>query len=321
VFLRLLLAIRDLASMGKVHRDIKPSNIMAQWSGEGKITSWLGDFDTVVSVGEYVSSAGYTPNFSHPAIAEGSAQVSPLFDIYSAGAILYYLYSGSMLFEAAESGRLALDGYAFPQGKKALGDPALQAMVLKSIQPLSRQHQDGWGYSFMESQSDPLGPVQAFLAEYTAYLVRQGISPSALAPGEIALWAGGEAGPATVEYEVTDIRLGEPNAASTSFRRTAFLTEGSVVEVEYAYLSKDSRLRKFSNTLPSPARVGVKYRERVSLFSFFLIEGQLRYIVCDENYVAGNHERSGRLRSGLEFILEDEANNIRTVYKVLKVSQ
>ncbi|MDR2519942.1 MAG: hypothetical protein LBC69_02635 [Eubacteriaceae bacterium] len=316
LFLSLLLAIRDLAAMGKVHRDIKPSNILVRRDEFGRLLSVLGDFDTVVGCGDYVSSQGYTPNFSHPAIQEGSAQVSVLFDIYSAGVILYYLYKGTPLFGG--SGPLHHSCCLFPDEKPQLDDSALQEMVEKSIQSINSQKRMGWGFDFLETRESPMKAIDAFLSAYLGYLSSPNgpkCAPCSLVANELAFYASQNGEETEVEYEIRQERGG----VQTALRRTAYLRDGDAHAVEYAYLSKEGRLKRLRSADIYPPRSGVKYRERVYLFYFVRIGESVRYLIVDENYVDGAKNPEGELGEGICFRIEDEGSGALTTYTVLRV--
>jgi hypothetical protein len=211
IFLCVLLAIRELACMGKVHRDIKPSNILCYENSNGSLQSLVSDYDTVAAMGEYSTSGGYTPGYSHPSIEEGSAQVSVLFDIYSAGALLYLLYSGKHLFSTNTGYE---SKHFMPAGKAKLKDAALQRMVEKSICPLGSQKRDGWGYGLVESKQSPLLPIDAFINEYLSYISVQqpDDKPHLLVPQELAFYASRYPGTIQAIYELSQKTARPPPA-------------------------------------------------------------------------------------------------------------
>src|SRR5262245_52063213 len=86
-------AIHCAHQHGILHRDLKPSNVLIDLSDQPRITDFglakqmKGDSDLTLT-GQVIGS----PNFIPPEQAAGKrGQVGPLSDIYSLGAILYYL--------------------------------------------------------------------------------------------------------------------------------------------------------------------------------------------------------------------------------------
>ncbi len=105
ITIQTLRAIQYISKFNLVHRDIKPSNIMMTKSGIAK----LGDFGFVKSRPELEKELGMegmvlgTPDYISPEQAIGSENVDYRSDIYSLGATLYQMATGSPPFEGTSS--------------------------------------------------------------------------------------------------------------------------------------------------------------------------------------------------------------------------
>jgi serine/threonine-protein kinase len=103
-------ALREAHEVGLVHRDIKPANIFACQIGGIHDTAKLLDFGLVrvhsLSVDAGLTAIGTiagTPAFMSPEQAAGSADVDARSDIYSLGAVAYFLLTGQAPFVRATS--------------------------------------------------------------------------------------------------------------------------------------------------------------------------------------------------------------------------
>jgi serine/threonine protein kinase len=100
-------ALREAHAAGMVHRDIKPSNIFAAQRGGVYDVGKLLDFGLVKPVAEttsiQVTQEGHlagSPLFMSPEQASGETKPDARSDIYSLGAVAYYLLTGRPPFEA-----------------------------------------------------------------------------------------------------------------------------------------------------------------------------------------------------------------------------
>lgn len=98
-------ALREAHSMGLIHRDIKPANIFASERGGCFDVAKLLDFGLVhekqsrVSGQQNDSSFSGTPHYISPEQVNRYNEVDGRADIYSLGAVMFYLLSGKTPFE------------------------------------------------------------------------------------------------------------------------------------------------------------------------------------------------------------------------------
>ncbi len=100
-------ALREAHAAGLIHRDIKPSNILAARYGGLDDVAKLLDFGLVLpaasAIAPPLSEDGQilgTPLFMSPEQAMGGRQLDERSDIYSLGAVAYYLLTGRPPFDA-----------------------------------------------------------------------------------------------------------------------------------------------------------------------------------------------------------------------------
>ena len=99
-------ALREAHAAGLIHRDIKPSNIFAARRGGMDDVAKLLDFGLVLpaatAVAPHLSEEGQilgTPLFMSPEQATGGRELDERSDIYSLGAVAYYLLTGRPPFD------------------------------------------------------------------------------------------------------------------------------------------------------------------------------------------------------------------------------
>ena len=100
-------ALREAHAAGLIHRDIKPSNIFAARCGGMDDVAKLLDFGLVLpaawTIAPHLSEEGQilgTPLFMSPEQAMGGRPLDERSDIYSLGAVAYYLLTGRPPFDA-----------------------------------------------------------------------------------------------------------------------------------------------------------------------------------------------------------------------------
>jgi eukaryotic-like serine/threonine-protein kinase len=137
-------ALREAHAVGLIHRDLKPSNIIAARRGGMDDVAKLLDFGLVLPAtpaqGANLSAEGQivgTPLFMSPEQATGDRELDQRSDIYSLGAVGYYLLTGRPPFNGA-SGMAVLVAHArdpvVPPSLIRTGTPEnLERVVLRCL--------------------------------------------------------------------------------------------------------------------------------------------------------------------------------------------
>ena len=136
---QLVAALISLKDLGLVHCDIKPENVLVSKSGTLK----LADFGSARGLsselgGNYLCTRQYRP----PEIAF-KAPITPGFDIWSLGCVLFEIFLGKILFPAADRTELLHMHFEF------LG-PAPLTLVKAAFPDYER------GFTIMAKKDDPL---------------------------------------------------------------------------------------------------------------------------------------------------------------------
>jgi eukaryotic-like serine/threonine-protein kinase len=166
-------ALAEAHSVGVVHRDIKPANIMLceRWGASdvvkvvdfGLVKDLGRPFDSLASV-ESMVVAG-TPQYISPEGVRSPDKVGPSADIYSVGAVGYYLVTGRPVFESTtllEMLSQHLDHRPVrPSDRLGRSVPAkLEALILDCLEkdPASRPPSAQWLAAALESCLDAAAP-------------------------------------------------------------------------------------------------------------------------------------------------------------------
>jgi len=140
LMLKILDCVEAAHSENVLHRDLKPENIIVHFSKQNSLAVTLIDFDlgrsgdssSLTLTGQMLGS----PSFMAPELARG-AQSDKRADIFSAGAILYFLVTGTRPFEhqnPIQSLSLLLDGkLEAPEKRNPKIGPLLSQIICKAM--------------------------------------------------------------------------------------------------------------------------------------------------------------------------------------------
>jgi serine/threonine-protein kinase len=100
-------ALKEAHDVGLIHRDIKPSNVIVCRRGGVDDVAKLLDFGLVQEVGAFAAGSNKltmigailgSPNYISPEQASGKGAIDGRTDIYSLGALAYFLMTGQTPF-------------------------------------------------------------------------------------------------------------------------------------------------------------------------------------------------------------------------------
>jgi len=131
--LQILEAIAEAHSQGIIHRDLKPANVFRAWVGDEVALIKVLDFGVAKAADGLHSTATDSvmgsPAYMAPEQIVSSKRVDERADIYSIGAILYFLLTGKPPFEAEQLPALCLKVLNEDPAPPSLHRPDLPAEV------------------------------------------------------------------------------------------------------------------------------------------------------------------------------------------------
>jgi len=207
-------SLAEAHALGLVHRDIKPGNVFLCHRGGVADCVKVLDFGLVR---EYRASAPETaepdadfviegtPWFTPPEAIHGAAPTDPRSDIYSLGALGYYLLTGQYIFDAVtipEIHEKQLAAAPIPPSQRTAQpiSAALEQLLLRCLEKAPDQRPQSAGELHSELQATPAAaqwPEAARVAWWEAY-PRESVA----APAETAV--PDSAGLATVDVDLAD---------------------------------------------------------------------------------------------------------------------
>ena len=145
-------ALREAHGRGLIHRDIKPSNVIICERGGVPDVAKLLDFGLVAAIDREADEAKLTqaglvvgtPAFMSPEQCRGGEELSAASDIYSVGALGYYLLTGKVLFPGRSPVQMiGAHVYEVPTRMADAGvavPPELEAVIFRCLakQPADR---------------------------------------------------------------------------------------------------------------------------------------------------------------------------------------
>ncbi|HVY31227.1 MAG TPA: serine/threonine-protein kinase [Polyangiaceae bacterium] len=119
-------AMVEIHAAGVVHRDAHPGNVLCCGAGETEIFK-MSDFGIARPMGLNATFGGATvgtPGYMAPEQMEPAGQISPLSDLFSFAAIVFYVLTGEPLFEGRTAAATAA-AVKSPQRRSLLDVPTL----------------------------------------------------------------------------------------------------------------------------------------------------------------------------------------------------
>jgi hypothetical protein len=148
-----LSGLRHCHEMGIVHGDIKPANILFKRDPRGNPTARLGDLGLAwicdnMGLSGFSSEYREAQPFKAPELIENFRALKPAADIYSMGAILYFLLSGGLPYSSptdaiSQNSDISFDAKAIPPQDEDPDIPDALMRILKKAtcrEPESRFH-------------------------------------------------------------------------------------------------------------------------------------------------------------------------------------
>jgi pSer/pThr/pTyr-binding forkhead associated (FHA) protein/predicted Ser/Thr protein kinase len=208
--------IRDVARglaeahrAGVIHRDVKPANLLLAWSGEIKVLDF--GLAKAVSVDDGLSLPGQvlgTPHYMAPE-QWGDHQVDARCDVFSLGATLYHLVTGSLPFpghSAQAISRLVSEGqFSRPRTVVATIPEDLELVILRAMEVERR-----FRYGSADQLADELDRVLGGQPVEAPRLVEASGKRHPLLPARAALSIGRDATSAIV---INDTSVSRQHAA------------------------------------------------------------------------------------------------------------
>ncbi|HKE14851.1 MAG TPA: protein kinase [Kofleriaceae bacterium] len=232
--LQILDAMAEAHSQGIIHRDLKPANVFRAWNRDDIPVIKVLDFGVAKAADGMHSTATNTvmgsPSFMAPEQLISSKCVDERADIYSIGAVLYFLLTGKPPFDAEQLPALCL--------KVMNEDPVPPSHLRPELPPAV----DDIVLTCMAREPDHRFPNVAELAHALAPFAPESTRPLAVAAARALGWTpGGWERPAVLEPD--------PSAATISERRREPTGDG------YA-----TQLVRFTPAEPSSERVRSRRR-------------------------------------------------------------